>query len=116
MVLFPLLGALPRGPVDPIRPNGKIPDLACRCRFVHSLGLKTGVYTSPGPLTCAGFEGSWKHEDVGARQFAKWGFDILEYGGCSHGGVAEGKGEEGALSRKAPRHGVFVCRLQREEK
>ncbi len=90
----PLLGAPPRGPGEPIRPNGKFPDIAGMCRFIHSLGLKTGVYTSPGPRTCAGFEGSWKHEEVDARQFAKWGFDFLKYDWCSYGKVAKGKGLE----------------------
>jgi len=59
--------------------------------YIHSLGLKAGIYTSPGPLTCARFEGSYRHEDADAHQFAEWGFDLLKYDWCSYGGVAKGK-------------------------
>jgi alpha-galactosidase len=52
--------------------------------YIHSKGLKAGIYTSPGPLTCAGFAGSWQHEAEDARQFAGWGFDFLKYDWCSY--------------------------------
>lgn len=62
--------------------------------YIHSLGLKAGIYSSPGPLTCARFEGSYRHEDSDAHQFADWGFDLLKYDWCSYGGVAGGKSLE----------------------
>jgi alpha-galactosidase len=74
-----------------ILPNERFPDMRALTSYIHSLGLKTGIYTSPGPLTCARFEGSYTHEDADAHQFAEWGFDLLKYDWCSYGGVAKGK-------------------------
>jgi alpha-galactosidase len=47
--------------------------------YVHSLGLKIGLYSSPGPLTCGGCYGSWQHELQDARTYAAWGYDYLKY-------------------------------------
>ena len=77
-----------------ILPNARFPDMRALTSYIHSLGLKTGIYTSPGPLTCARFEGSYEHEDADAHQFAEWGFDLLKYDWCSYGGVAKGKALE----------------------
>jgi alpha-galactosidase len=55
---------------------------------VHSQGLKIGTYISPGPWTCAGYEGSWQHEQLDARSFATWGFDYLKYDWCGYGSIA----------------------------
>ncbi len=55
--------------------------------YIHAKGLKAGIYTSPGPKTCAGFEGSWQHEAQDARTFADWGFDFLKYDWCSYGQI-----------------------------
>ena len=83
-----------RGPVrdahERILPNARFPDMHALTSYVHSLGLKAGIYTSPGPLTCARFEGSYRHEDADVHQFADWGFDLLKYDWCSYGGVAKG--------------------------
>ena len=56
--------------------------------YIHGKGLKAGIYTSPGPLTCGGFTGAWQHEEQDARQFAAWGFDFLKYDWCSYGQLA----------------------------
>jgi alpha-galactosidase len=56
--------------------------------YIHAKGLKAGIYTSPGPLTCAGFEGAWQHERQDAATFAAWGFDFLKYDWCSYGKLA----------------------------
>jgi alpha-galactosidase len=53
--------------------------------YIHAKGLKAGIYTSPGPLTCAGFVGSYRHEEQDARRFSEWGFDFLKYDWCSYG-------------------------------
>ncbi len=74
-----------------ILPNARFPDMRALTAYIHSLGLKTGIYSSPGPLTCAGFEGSYQHEDADAHQFAEWGFDLLKYDWCSYGRLAKGK-------------------------
>jgi alpha-galactosidase len=58
------------------------------CDTVHGLRLKIGIYISPGPATCAGYAGSYRHEEQDARQFAAWGFDFLKYDWCSYGEVA----------------------------
>jgi alpha-galactosidase len=50
---------------------------------VHSKGLKLGIYSSPGPKTCAGYEGSYQHEEQDAKTFARWGIDYLKYDWCS---------------------------------
>ena len=50
--------------------------------YVHSKGLKIGIYSSPGPNTCAGYEGSYGHEDQDARTYAAWGIDYLKYDWC----------------------------------
>jgi alpha-galactosidase len=51
--------------------------------YVHSLGLKLGIYEDAGSTTCAGFPGSYGHEATDARDFADWGVDYLKYDNCS---------------------------------
>ncbi len=51
--------------------------------YVHSKGLKLGIYSSPGPKTCAGYEGSYQHEEQDAKTYAGWGIDYLKYDLCS---------------------------------
>jgi alpha-galactosidase len=50
--------------------------------FVHSKGLKFGIYSSPGPKTCGGFEGSYGHEEQDAKTYAAWGVDYVKYDLC----------------------------------
>lgn len=64
-------------------PNEKFPDMKALADYVHSRGLKLGLYTSPGPFTCGGYEGSYGHEERDARTFAAWGIDYLKYDWCS---------------------------------
>ena len=45
-----------------IQPNSKFPDMKGLADYVHSKGLKLGIYSSPGPKTCAGYPGSYGHE------------------------------------------------------
>ncbi len=66
-----------------IRPNEKFGDLRVLADYVHTKGLKIGLYSSPGPKTCAGYEGSYGHEEQDAEQYAAWGFDYLKYDWCS---------------------------------
>jgi alpha-galactosidase len=66
-----------------IKPNEKFGDVAAIARDVHALGLKMGIYSSPGPKTCGGVMGSYEHESQDARTFAKWGVDLLKYDYCS---------------------------------
>ncbi len=72
-----------------IRTNKKFPDMKALADYVHSKGLKLGIYSSPGPKTCAGYTGSWKHEEVDAMTWAEWGIDYLKYDWCSYGRIAK---------------------------
>ena len=63
--------------------NEKFPDMKALADYVHSKGLKIGIYSSPGPKTCAGFEGSLGHEEQDAQLYASWGIDYLKYDLCS---------------------------------
>ncbi|MGN6341763.1 MAG: glycoside hydrolase family 27 protein [Ginsengibacter sp.] len=63
--------------------------------YVHSLGLKIGIYESAGTKTCAGFPGSLYHEKTDAESFAKWGIDYLKLDNCSNEGVDYNQRYEG---------------------
>jgi alpha-galactosidase len=65
-----------------ITSNKKFPDMKALADYVHSKGLKIGIYSSPGPNTCAGYEGSFGHEEQDARTYAAWGIDYLKYDWC----------------------------------
>jgi len=67
--------------------NSKFPDMKGTADFVHSLGLKMGIYSSPGPRTCGGYLGSWQHEDQDAKTYGDWGIDYLKYDWCSYSEV-----------------------------
>jgi len=66
-----------------IQTNKKFPDMKALSDYVHGKGLKIGIYSSPGPNTCAGYEGSFGHEEQDARTYAAWGIDYLKYDWCS---------------------------------
>lgn len=72
-----------------INSNKKFPDMKALSDYVHSKGLKLGIYSSPGPLTCAGYTASYKHELQDAEQYAKWGIDYLKYDWCSYANIAK---------------------------
>lgn len=67
-----------------IHPNARFPDMKALADYVHARGLKLGIYSSPGPTTCAGFSGSLGHEAQDARTYAAWGVDYLKYDLCSY--------------------------------
>ena len=69
-----------------IHPNEKFPDMKGLSDYVHAQGLKLGIYSSPGPKTCAGYEGSLGHEELDAQTYADWGIDYLKYDYCSFRG------------------------------
>ena len=66
-----------------IVPNKKFPDMKALADYAHQKGLKLGIYSSPGPVTCGGYVGSYGHEEQDARTFAAWGIDYLKYDWCS---------------------------------
>ncbi len=63
--------------------NEKFPDMKALANYVHGKGLKLGIYSSPGPQTCAKFEGSYGHEQQDADLYALWGIDFLKYDLCT---------------------------------
>jgi alpha-galactosidase len=65
---------------DPQRFPGGIKALA---DYVHSLGLKFGIYSDAGSKTCAGRPGGRGHEFQDALQYAAWGVDYLKYDWCN---------------------------------
>jgi alpha-galactosidase len=54
--------------------------------YVHSLGMKFGIYSDAGRKTCGGRPGSRGYEFQDARTYAKWGVDYLKYDWCSTNG------------------------------
>ena len=66
-----------------IVPNPNFPDMKALAYYVHSKGLKLGIYSSPGPRTCGGYEGSYGHDEQDAKTYAQWGIDYLKYDWCS---------------------------------
>ena len=70
-----------------IQSNSKFPDMKALADYVHSKGLKLGIYSSPGPQTCARFPASYGHEQQDANTYAKWGVDYLKYDLCSYGKI-----------------------------
>jgi len=81
-----------RNPDGTIAVNKRFPDMKGLADYAHSKGLKIGLYSSPGPYTCGGCVGSWKHEWQDAKTYADWGYDYLKYDWCSYGGVSVGEG------------------------
>ena len=98
-------------------PNSKFPDMKALGDFIHSKGLKFGIYSSPGPTTCQGLEGSFGHEEQDVLQWCSWGVDYLKYDWCSY--RADEPGLAGlkkpyqvmrAILNKAPRDIVYsIC-------
>jgi alpha-galactosidase len=63
--------------------NAKFPDMKALADYVHSKGLKIGIYSGPGTKTCAGYAASLNHEEQDAKLYASWGIDYLKYDLCS---------------------------------
>lgn len=81
----PAIDGAPRDADGNLKSNRNFPDMKALAGYVHSKGLRIGIYISPGPLTCGGYEGSYGHEAQDAHLFAAWGFDLLKYDLCSYG-------------------------------
>ncbi len=77
-----------RAPDGTILANEKFPDMKGLAEYVHSLGLRFGTYSSPGPKTCGGYTGSYQHEAQDARTYAEWGVDFLKHDWCSYQQIA----------------------------
>ena len=84
----PILGGEQRDKDGKINTNKKFPDMKALSGYVHDKGLKLGIYSSPGSLTCAGYTGSYQHEEQDAQRYAEWGIDYLKYDWCSYEKIA----------------------------
>jgi alpha-galactosidase len=71
--------------------NSKFPDMKGLAEYVHSKGLKLGIYSGPGPKTCGGYTASYGHEQQDADLYASWGIDYLKYDLCSFGQIMQEK-------------------------
>ena len=78
----PLIAGAGRDANGDINSNEKFPDMKALCDYIHSKGLKAGIYSSPGQYTCQGHAGSLQHEEQDAQRYADWGFDYLKYDWC----------------------------------
>ena len=58
--------------------------------YIHSKGLKFGMYSCAGTRTCAGYPGSFDYEFIDAKTFAEWGVDFLKYDFCYKPSLANG--------------------------
>jgi len=109
----PALGGEPRDPQGRVNATGRFPDMKSLTGYIHSKGLKAGIYTSPGPLTCAGHVGAYQHEELDARRFAEWGFDFLKYDWCSYGNIAKNPDRD-ALEKPYQLMGDILRRQNRD--
>ena len=80
----PVRGGPVRNPDGTIRTNRDFPDMNHLTSYIHNLGLKAGLYSSPGRATCGGYAGSFGYEAQDIKTFTDWGFDFLKYDWCSY--------------------------------
>ena len=69
--------------------NSKFPNMKALGDSIHSIGLKFGIYSSPGPLTCGGYTASYQYEINDVKSYSSWGIDYLKYDWCSYGEIAK---------------------------
>ena len=74
-----------RGADGVLKTNSKFPDMKALGDYIHSKGLKFGIYSSPGPKTCARYAASYAFEQKDADLYASWGVDYLKSDLCSFG-------------------------------
>ncbi|KAA6339880.1 Alpha-galactosidase A [termite gut metagenome] len=85
----PVVGGAVRNPDGTIRTNKNFPNMKAMTEYIHRLGLKAGLYSSPGRTTCGGYTASFGYEAKDIRTFVDWEFDFLKYDWCSYGEEAK---------------------------
>jgi alpha-galactosidase len=98
----PTLQGAPRDAAGNIVSNHRFPDMKAMAEHIHQLGLRAGLYSSPGPWTCGGCAGSYQHEAQDAQQYAAWGFDYLKYDWCSYDKIYRAEGPPGLAGLQKP--------------
>ena len=97
-----------------VHANARFPDMKGLTDHIHGLGLKAGIYTSPGPKTCAGHVGAHQREEQDAARFVEWGFDFLKYDWCSYGEIAGKDPSVEALQKPYRQMGAILKRQPRD--
>jgi alpha-galactosidase len=110
----PGINGSPREANGDLRPNANFPDMKGLTDYLHTKGLKAGIYISPGPHTCGGYEGSFGHERQDAQLFARWGFDFLKYDLCSYQDVVKGSRKPEDLQKPYALMGSLLKSLDRD--
>ncbi len=77
----------PRDKNGMINSNKRFPDMKALTDYIHHKGLKAGIYTSPGTLTCGGYVSAYGFEEKDVTRFTEWGYDFLKYDWCSYSKV-----------------------------
>ena len=98
-----------------IVPNKKFPDMKKTGDWLHSNGLKFGIYSSPGTRTCGNFLGSYQHEQQDAKTYAGWGIDYLKYDWCSYDSVYKSEIDTSLAAYKKP-YEVMQAALQSQNR
>src|SRR4030095_10124162 len=93
----PSLGGEPRDAQGRVNANARFPIRKALADYIQSKCLRAGIYTAPGPTTCAGHAGAYQHEEQDAQRFVEWGFDFLKYDWCSYGNIAKTPGRDVAV-------------------
>ena len=99
-----------------ILPNSRFPDMKGLVDQIHALGLKAGIYSSPGRWTCGGCAGSYEHESQDAQQYAAWGFDYLKYDWCSYGQIYDKEIGGGGLPGRIKPYRIMAEALQKADR
>lgn len=107
-------GESPRTPNGLMKSNSSFPDMKRLTAYMHAKGLKIGIYTSPGPSTCGGYEGSYGHEEQDARLFAEWGFDLVKYDLCSYGKMVTDRNSVEEVRKPYQLMGTLLRRQDRD--
>ena len=72
-----------------LMPNDNFPDVKSIGDWLHSRGLRLGIYSSPGDQTCGGYLGSLGYEEKDARTWNEWGVDYLKYDLCGYRSILD---------------------------
>lgn len=94
-------------------PGPHFPDIRELGDRLHAAGLKLGIYSSPGPTTCAHRLGSWEHEAIDAATYAEWGIDYLKYDWCGYDLIFHQKKETSTSAFMKP-YQVMECELRKQ--
>jgi alpha-galactosidase len=93
----------PRDANGEITSNANFPDMKALADYIHTKGLKIGIYSGPGPRTCQQkFAASYQHEAQDAKTWARWGFDYIKYDWCSYTDIEPRNGNADLAALQKP--------------